>query len=132
MSYDVSDVLVMSDEHMPSISTSLPHQINMTDYPHLCDIENPLLALDRIDLLLGINNCHLFKAMGSTESESSGLFAEQSRLGWTLRGRLDSKREITHQTFNLTVSNPNRYQPPPFLTLTLTSRHIAVNVEFPA
>ena len=29
-----------------------------------------------------------------------------------LRGRVDSDREITHQTFNLTVSNPNPYQPP--------------------
>ena len=75
-SYDVSNVLAMSDEHMPSISTSLPHQINMNDYPHLCDIENPVLPLDRVDLLLGIDNYHLFKAMESIESASSGLFTE--------------------------------------------------------
>ena len=77
-SYDVSNVFVMSDEHMPSISTSLPHQINMNDYLHLCDIENPVLPLDRVDLLLGIDNYHLFKAMGSIESASSGFFMEQS------------------------------------------------------
>ena len=79
--YDVNDVLVMNDEHMPSISTSLPRQINMNNYPHLCDIDITVLLLDRVDLLLGICNYHLFKMIGTIKSASLGLFAEQSRLG---------------------------------------------------
>ena len=62
----------------------MPYQINKNDYPHLCEIENPVLPLHRVDLLLGIDNYHLFKGMVTTESTSLGLFAEKCRLNWTM------------------------------------------------
>ena len=68
-----------------------------------------MLPLHRVDLLLGIDNYHLFKGMVTAESASLKFFAEQCHMKWTIRGREDRESEVTNHAFNLTMSES--YQP---------------------
>jgi len=86
-SVEVSEAYVLPD--LNQSQRALPEQIDVQNYPHLCDIEFPAVDVKRVSILVGNNipYAHIQKEVRVPEDEKKGLYGCRYPLGWCVAGR---------------------------------------------
>ena len=86
-SIEVSEAYVLPD--LNQSQRALPEQIDVQNYPHLCDIEFPAVDVKRVSILVGNNipYAHIHKEVRVPEDEEKGLYGCRYPLGWCVVGR---------------------------------------------
>ena len=86
-SIEVSEAYVLPD--LNQSQRALPEQIDVQNYPHLCDIEFPAVDVKRVSILVGNNipYAHIQKEVRVPEDEKKGLYGCRYPRGWCVAGR---------------------------------------------
>ena len=81
--YKMTDVKIT--DNVPAMTSSLSHVLDMNRYPEFTDIPYHTILEESCELLLGIDQYHLFATLDPQNTIISGqLFVERSLLGWTI------------------------------------------------
>ena len=86
-----TESFVLTDVHvvnkLSDLRTSMPKEIDFEHYPHLSDIDMPIIERDKVDLLIGLNYRLLHEIVEKRDAGEDELCAGRSVLGWFLYGR---------------------------------------------
>ena len=90
-SIEVSEAYVLP--YLNQSQQALPEQIDVHNYPHLCDIEFPAVDIKRVSILVGNNStyAHIQKEVRVPEDKRKGLYGCRYPLGWCVCGSYGSK-----------------------------------------
>ncbi|KAL9975234.1 hypothetical protein ACROYT_G012368 [Oculina patagonica] len=90
-SIEVTEAYVLPD--LNQSQRALPEQIDVQNYPHLCDIEFPAVDVKRVSILVGNNipYAHIQKEVRVPEDEKKGFYGCRYPLGWCVAGRYGVK-----------------------------------------
>ena len=84
---EVCEAYVLPD--LNQSQRALPEQIDVQNYPHLCDIDFPAVDVKRVSILVGNNipYAHIKKEVRVPEDEKKGLYGCRYPLGWCVASR---------------------------------------------
>ena len=83
-------------DKLSDLSTSIPSEIDLVRYPHLSDIQLPIIDRDSVDLLIGLNHRVIHEIIEKREVRDDMLCAGKTVLGWFLYGpdKLSQNNEV--------------------------------------
>ena len=102
-SHALHDVLLL--ERLPTVASSLPHNLDIEKYPHLHHLELHHIPREACDMLIRSDNFHLFEHR--IESANSILFCVETDLGWTIMGSEQCKDTHENEQLVNTVYIPD-------------------------
>ena len=103
--HDLRKVLLLY--RLPTLTSSLPHNLDIEKYPHLRHLELHHIPCDGCDMLIASDSFHLHAHRDFAKSPNSMLIGVEMDLGWTIMGSEHcTDADGNEQLFN-TVSTSN-------------------------